>query len=160
MSGLRHVKAHPRTTLPQRQRRTDEEPGNGKRAPIALGLVLAFLGLVATAAVDGAATQRLDKDFDGVPDEIDNCVTFTNADQRDTDNDGHGNRCDADLNNDCLVNPIDLGRFRSVFFSTNADADLDGNGVVDPVDLAIFRSFFFQPPGYSGVGALGCPPGP
>lgn len=92
-----------------------------------------------------------DTDGDGVANDIDNCVEIANADQRDTDGDGFGNRCDADLNGDCIVNPLDLGLFRSVFFSADADADFNGDGVVNPVDLGTFKSLFFLPPGPSGV---------
>ncbi len=88
-----------------------------------------------------------DADADAIPDSFDNCTQIANPNQRDSNGDGFGNRCDADLNGDCITNPIDLGIFRSVFFSTDADADLDGDGVVNPIDLGIFRSLFFLPPG-------------
>jgi hypothetical protein len=94
----------------------------------------------------------LDSDGDGVLDRVDNCINLPNADQRDTNGDGHGNRCDADLNNaDCVVNPIDLGLFKSVFFTGDADADFNGDGVVNPIDLGIFKSLFFTTPGVSAA---------
>jgi FG-GAP repeat len=93
----------------------------------------------------------LDTDADGVPDIADNCLLAANADQRDTDEDGIGNYCDADFNNDCSVNFQDLGVMKNVFFSANALADLDGNGSVNFVDLGILRAGFFQPPGPSGM---------
>ena len=92
-----------------------------------------------------------DTDGDGITDDVDNCVAHANADQRDSNGDGFGNRCDADLNDDCIVNPIDLGIFRVAFFGTDPHADLNGDGVVNPVDLGIFRSLFFLPPGPSGA---------
>ena len=88
-----------------------------------------------------------DADSDGVPDSIDNCPQVANADQRDTDSDGIGNWCDPDLNNDQVVNFIDLGLLRAVFFSSNEDADFNGDGVVNFVDLGILRAYFFAPPG-------------
>ncbi|MEO1574061.1 MAG: thrombospondin type 3 repeat-containing protein, partial [Pseudomonadota bacterium] len=88
-----------------------------------------------------------DADGDGVPDTDDNCPQLQNADQRDTDADGFGNRCDADLNNDGVVNVIDLGLLRARFFSSDPDADFNGDGVVNVVDLGILRSLFFLPPG-------------
>ncbi|MFK7885960.1 MAG: hypothetical protein AB8G16_03765, partial [Gammaproteobacteria bacterium] len=91
-----------------------------------------------------------DEDGDGVVDEQDNCVNQPNPDQRDTDDDGIGNACDPDLNNDGIVNVIDLGILRSVFFTADADADFNGDGVVNVVDLGILRSFFFEPPGPPG----------
>lgn len=50
-----------------------------------------------------------DFDGDGIPDIRDNCRIVVNTDQRDTDQDGNGNLCDADLNNDGLANSLDLG---------------------------------------------------
>ncbi|MFK8030034.1 MAG: S8 family serine peptidase [Gammaproteobacteria bacterium] len=93
-----------------------------------------------------------DQDNDGIPDATDNCLIVANTDQRDTDDDGYGNICDPDLNNDLLVNVIDLGILRSVFFTNDPDADFNGDGVVNVVDLGIMRTFFFSPPGPSEVG--------
>ncbi len=94
-----------------------------------------------------------DTDGDGVTDDVDNCTLVPNADQRDTDGDGIGNICDADLNNDCVVNFLDLGIMKSVFFTADPDADLDGDGVVNFIDLGIMKSGFFGPPGPSATGA-------
>ncbi|MEM6641281.1 MAG: thrombospondin type 3 repeat-containing protein [Pseudomonadota bacterium] len=88
-----------------------------------------------------------DSDGDGVGDDVDNCTNVSNPDQRDTNGDGFGNICDADLNNDNTVNVVDLGIFRSVFFSSDADADFNGDGTVNVVDLGILRGLFFAPPG-------------
>lgn len=87
----------------------------------------------------------------------DNCVGISNPDQRDTDGDGYGNRCDPDLNNDGIVNFADLASFKKVFgFGSNdqyfdADVDFDGSGRVDYEDLDILRAFFGKAPGPSGV---------
>ncbi|MEM6638283.1 MAG: proprotein convertase P-domain-containing protein [Pseudomonadota bacterium] len=91
----------------------------------------------------------VDSDGDGVSDDADNCTFVSNADQRDTNGDGFGNACDADLNNDCVVNVVDLGLFRQVFFSSDADADFNGDGVVNVIDLGVMRLGFFSPPGPS-----------
>ena len=98
-----------------------------------------------------AVTAAPDSDSDGVLDSLDNCRLVANADQRDTDADGIGNACDADLNNDCSVNFIDLGLLKGVFFGTDPDADFNGDGSVNFLDLGIMKSAFFQPPGPSGV---------
>jgi hypothetical protein len=88
-----------------------------------------------------------DGDGDGVPDGSDNCVLKPNLDQRDTDQDGFGNRCDADLDNSGFVNLADLSLFRTAFLTTDTNADLDGSGLVNLADLSIFRSLFLRPPG-------------
>jgi hypothetical protein len=86
----------------------------------------------------------VDSDDDGLLDDADNCTNVANADQRDTDGDSIGNICDADLDQDCVVNFVDLGIFRSVFFTDDANADFDGDGTVNFVDLGIFRTLFFS----------------
>jgi hypothetical protein len=66
-----------------------------------------------------------------------------NCDQRDTDGDGYGNRCDADLNNFGSVDFGDYSLFRSAFGNaTIPDADFDGDGAVDFGDYSIFRAAF------------------
>ena len=92
-----------------------------------------------------------DTDGDGVPDANDNCIEVANADQRDTDNDGYGNICDADFNNDGIVDASDLAYFRSRYRTTDPDANLNGNGIVDAGDLSIFRSLYMKPPGPGGL---------
>ncbi len=94
----------------------------------------------------------VDTDQDGVVDSADNCTTIANADQRDTNADGYGNLCDADLNNDNVINAVDLGLLRLAFFSTgDLDADFNGDGVVNVVDLGVMRLNFFSAPGPSGL---------
>ncbi len=102
---------------------------------------------VAAAFVLGSAP---DQDLDGVPDSTDNCTEVANADQRDTNGDGFGNLCDADLDNNNVVNFLDLEQFKARFASDDADSDLNGDGTVDFVDFEIMRRGFFLPPGPSG----------
>lgn len=94
-----------------------------------------------------------DADGDLIADVSDNCTNVQNPLQIDTDSDGHGNFCDADLNNDCVVNVTDLGTLRAVFFGTWPAADFNSDGVVNFVDLGILRAAFFAPPGPSADGA-------
>ena len=115
------------------------------------------------ALVRSAST---DTDFDGVDDFRDNCARVSNADQLDSDEDGYGNACDADLNNDGVVNVLDLGLLRTAFFSMPGDADwnpaadLTGDGVVNVLDLGRLRSRFFTSPGPSGMPCAGTAPCP
>ena len=101
--------------------------------------------------VRGAGAQCVsvaDTDGDGVNDLVDNCTDVANPTQLDTNGDGFGNACDADLNNDNVVNFVDLGLLRAAFFTTGTlDADFNGDGVVNFIDLGIMRLGFFQPPG-------------
>ena len=93
----------------------------------------------------------IDTDLDGVDDAIDNCTLVGNADQRDTNGDGFGNICDADLNGDNLTDLTDFSQFRSAFGTTDPDADFDGSGSVNLSDFSIFRSLFGSAPGPSGL---------
>lgn len=79
----------------------------------------------------------------------DNCSSVVNVDQRDTNMDGAGNLCDADLNGDLIVNVIDLGLFRERFFTADPEADFNNDGVVNVIDLGLLRLGFFLPPGPS-----------
>ena len=92
-----------------------------------------------------------DHDGDGVPDSQDNCVYHANPDQYDSNGDGYGNRCDADLNDDGFVNLTDFSLFRQSYGSTDEDADFDGSGFVNLTDFAIFRQFYGISPGPSAV---------
>jgi glucose/arabinose dehydrogenase/PKD repeat protein len=115
-------------------------------------------GLTLTAQF---AEPEPDTDADGVGDSVDNCTAVANGpvipdaggnSQRDTDGDGYGNVCDADLNQDGNVNFADLALFRAVFGTADPDADLNGSGgSVNAGDLAIFRALFGRPPGPSGL---------
>jgi hypothetical protein len=92
-----------------------------------------------------------DSDGDGVCDDEDNCTLVSNTDQRDTDGDNFGNRCDADLNNDGFVNTLDLGLFKSSYMTGDDDPDFNGDGTVNTLDLGIFKQLYMSAPGPSGL---------
>lgn len=106
-------------------------------------------------AAEQIAAGVEDTDGDGITDDIDNCTLLANPSQLDTDGDCFGNRCDADLNNDGIVNSpstrvvnaIDLGIFRTLFHTEGGIADFNGDGYVNSIDLGILRTLFFQGPG-------------
>lgn len=93
----------------------------------------------------------VDDDLDGIADAIDNCSAVSNAGQTDSDGDGYGNACDADLDNNGFVNFTDLGLFRVAFGTSDPHADFDNNGFVNFIDLGRFRTMFGSAPGPSGL---------
>jgi hypothetical protein len=106
----------------------------------------------------------LDTDDDGIADsfdiEADNCTLVANGpndtssagpSQNDSDGDGYGNMCDADMDNSGFVNFADLAAVRAAFGTSDLDADFDGSGFVTFGDVARFKLLFGQPPGPSGV---------
>jgi Dockerin type I domain/Thrombospondin type 3 repeat len=101
--------------------------------------------------------DQTDTDKDGIPDYADNCTLVPNPDQLDSDGDGYGNACDADLNNDGKVNSLDLGLFKRAFGSGDGDedlkaaADFNGDQKVNSLDLGLFKQMFNKPPGPSGL---------
>ncbi len=92
-----------------------------------------------------------DSDVDGIDDAVDNCTLLSNDGQQDTDGDGFGNACDADFNQDCIINFADLSFLKSVFLTAHPDADLNSDGVVSFGDLARMRQAFLTSPGPSGL---------
>ena len=95
-----------------------------------------------------------DSDGDGISDEFDNCTSVPNPSQQDSDSDGIGNHCDADFNDDCVVNVIDLGVMKQNFFSAgDVETDLNGDGITNAIDLGLLKTGFFGTPGPSGVAA-------
>ena len=101
-----------------------------------------------------------DRDGDGIADSSDNCRDDPNPDQRDTNGDRLGNRCDPDVDGDGLVDtswgaiyPVDgRGDLEAITLTArngpyDPDHDLDGDGVVDDRDLAIVQLGLFREPG-------------
>ncbi|RLE24262.1 MAG: hypothetical protein DRJ50_04900, partial [Actinobacteria bacterium] len=113
---------------------------------------------VGETADDGEQTPAADYDFDGIPDEQDNCPQFYNPDQLDTDGDGEGDLCDDDDDGDGVLDDGDesyvIGDLPCVSwqltdcddnctFAPNGDCsvvaqcDLDGNGSLSTPEILL-----------------------
>ncbi|MFK8032202.1 MAG: VWA domain-containing protein [Gammaproteobacteria bacterium] len=97
----------------------------------------------------------VDSDGDGVSDDLDNCIDVENPGQTDTNGDGYGNQCDADINNDCVINFLDVVQIQDLFFSDDADADFNVDGTVNFIDYFVMTSSFLASPGPSAN--VSCP---
>ena len=75
------------------------------------------------------AAETADADGDNIGDNSDNCPAIANNDQADVDNDGDGNACDLDADNDG-VNDVD----DAFPFNPDEQLDTDGDSVGDNAD--------------------------
>ncbi len=111
-----------------------------------------------------------DSDTDLVPDQFDNCLTDANgpnddSNQIDSDQDGYGNACDTDYNDDGDTTVADFGIFFPAFTGATPDAQTDHNGDGDTTvaDFGVFFADFSDPstptpPGPSGLACAGTVP--
>jgi hypothetical protein len=130
---------------------------------------MASRGDAVNIQIEPAAALPADFDHDGIPDHEDNCILVPNGpldpdaggnSQLDTDGDGYGNICDADLNGDVQVDLSDISLFRSIIggaapgvvpFGLADHADFNGDGQVNLSDFSITRASFGSAPGASGL---------
>jgi len=111
-------------------------------------------------AVATPPAMPVDRDADGIPDVVDDCREEPNPDQRDSNGDGLGNRCDPDVDDDGRVEtslgriyPLDeRGDLETIALTVRSglyvpDHDLDGDGRVDERDLTLARLWLHRPPG-------------
>jgi len=120
--------------------------------PLAFVAALAFLFVVGTS---GAGSDG-DSDGDGVQDNMDNCSAVSNSTQLDSDRDGYGNHCDADLTNDGIVGGPDYSELLLTFGKSSGDsgyngaADCNGDEVIGGPDYSCLLVAFGSAPGPSG----------
>ncbi len=81
------------------------------------------------ADCDGIEEEGIDTDGDGVRDFYDNCVYWKNPDQADMDQDGIGDRCDTDGDNDGYPDSVD-----PCWNIPNDFRDPDGDGIANCMD--------------------------
>ena len=132
----------------------DHDPGFSRADLLTRGSGAFLYNLDDIVTVDAG-----DQDADGIDDARDNCIEIPNGpripdaggfSQRDTDGDGYGNACDADIDNSGFVNFRDLGFYRAAFGRGDVNTDLDGSGGLNFTDLVLFRRLFGKQPGPSG----------
>ncbi len=129
-----------------------------------LGWMNVYVGDPLMTVPRPASQKSGDRDGDGTPDNTDNCTLIPNPKQRDSDGDGFGNRCDADINGDGLVTtswgkiyPMtqrgDIEWIGLVAKNGPYDPkfDLNGDGNVDHADMIIAQLGLFLPPGPSAL---------
>ena len=139
--------------------------------------LITLIGLFALGlAFNANAGSVVDLDGDLVPDVYDNCsdaATGANgpnetSNQVDSDQDGYGNHCDADYDNDgaLLVNIPDFTIFLAAFTGTtpNAATDHNGDGFTTVADFGTFLGAFqavgtqVGPSGLACAGTIPCLP--
>jgi len=130
--------------------------------------VLATMTFCALIAYPIASFAGLapDADGDGIPDVLDKCMLDSRnvAMSCDTDQDGYGNPCDADFNQDGVVTSADFGMFFLPAFKSGINAhgeDMNCDGTITSADFGMFFLPKFKGalgggiPGPSGLGCAG-----
>ena len=72
-----------------------------------------------------------DPDGDGILSVYDNCQSISNPNQIDSDQDGEGDDCDLDDDNDFVNDEFDLCQNSIEDFTSNSQSDYDGDGCED-----------------------------
>jgi uncharacterized protein (TIGR03790 family) len=122
-----------------------------------LGWTNVYVGDPLMVPQQPVAQRPADQDGDGVPDARDNCRDIPNADQRDTDSDGFGNLCDADVDGDGWVTTswgriarpgdIETIALTAERFGYDPHQDIDGDGKVNKRDVSLAQVYLGQRPG-------------
>jgi hypothetical protein len=134
---------------------------------VIIALSSAALLTLALALVSTAGPTCLgDADSDGICDVEeggDNCLGLANPAQRDDDEDGYGNLCDTDTNQDCVAGTADLAGVFTGFGGSspwspkNAGAfDVNEDNVVGTADLSLVFTAFGSAPGPTGKSCADC----
>ena len=134
------------------------------RAIIAI-MSAALITLVFTLVSVAGSVCAVDADADGICDSdgSDNCTEKFNPGQRDDDEDGYGNLCDWDINNDCVAGAPDLAlvfsrAIAAAPWSPKSDGayDITEDNVVGAPDLAQIFANTLAPPGPSSRACADC----
>jgi uncharacterized protein (TIGR03790 family) len=135
-----------------------------------LGWTNLYVGDPLLTIAKPVAARSADQDGDGIPDDRDVCRDIPNPDQRDTNGDGFGNVCDADVDGDGRVTtswgradrPGDVERIAlaAQAFEHVPDYDLDGDGKVTKRDVSLAQVTVFLRPGPGAKRAAPAPARP
>jgi hypothetical protein len=94
-------------------------------------------------------------DGDGVPLLADNCNEDANPGMQscDADQDGYGNACDCDLDNNWVCNTNDIPLMKAALVNNDPVGDIDCSGATDTGDINPFKALLTDPhrPGPSGL---------
>lgn len=85
-------------------------------------------------SVIGSDAKSEDTDGDTIRDSLDNCPIHSNVAQQDNDEDGLGDECDLDDDNDGLVDSEENSVGEDGFLTNSKLSDSDGDGFTDPDD--------------------------
>ena len=136
--------------------------------------------LTQTQIEDIYDSEMPDADGDGVQDQNDNCLDIANGaseapnDQVDADEDGYGNACDPDYNDNGLTTTADYPAFLACFQNSTHtydpdcdESDHNADGDVTTADYSTFLNHFQEnttadgsAPGPSGLWCAGTVPCP
>jgi hypothetical protein len=125
--------------------------------------VASIFSLALASAGSAVAGNEVDLDGDTVPPAVDNCMLVENPDQCDTDQDGYGNACDPDVNNDGGVGTPDyapIGANIGQPTSAYPGADVNCDGGIGTPDYAHVGANIGGAPGPSGLSCAGTIPCP
>ena len=125
-----------------------------------ISLLVVLCGVL--SANTALAGNVVDTDGDLVPDAFDVCLTIPDGpndacNQADTNQDGYGNACDPDYDNNGATTTTDFNVFFQAFTGTpNPDADHDCNGATTTVDFTLYFTYFAAPTAPAGPSGLAC----
>src|SRR5262245_21815315 len=134
--------------------------------PVGFDDASGFGRLDAPASAILAVSPTPDADSDNVPDAEDNCLTAANSSQLDSDQDGYGNACDTDYNDDGVVGISDFLTLSRAFGSPIGSPDYspvldsNGDGAIGVPEFLLLLASFGKPPGPSGLSCAGTVPCP
>jgi hypothetical protein len=112
------------------------------------------------ACLVAASASATDTDDDGIVDGQDNCSQLSNVAQCDADEDGYGNACDADFDQNEVVTASDIATHLFPAVGTGVDTgngtDMDCDGEVDVRDFGAFAIPQYSILGHPGPSGLAC----